>query len=41
MAKQVTCPYYKSKFPNKADLSKHTDRIHNGSGLLEGDVRKF
>ncbi|MFY9301417.1 MAG: hypothetical protein WAO91_09540 [Candidatus Nitrosotenuis sp.] len=41
MAKQVTCPYCESKFQNKDDLSKHIDRIHHGSGLLEGDMRKF
>ena len=23
------------------ELSKHIDRIHHGSGLLEGDLRKF
>jgi uncharacterized C2H2 Zn-finger protein len=41
MAKQITCPYCESKFPNKNDLSKHIDRIHDGSGLLEGDTRRF
>jgi CBS domain-containing protein len=43
-AKQVisiVCPYCQSSFDNKADLSKHIDRIHLGSGLLEGDVRKW
>jgi hypothetical protein len=43
-AKQVTsivCPYCQSRFDSKADLSKHIDRIHLGSGLLEGDVRKW
>jgi hypothetical protein len=28
-------------FTNNEDLSKHIDRIHLGSGLLEGDTRKF
>jgi len=37
----IVCPYCQSKFDNKADLSKHIDRIHLGSGLLEGDVRKW
>ena len=26
---------------SKEELSKHIDRIHHGSGLLEGDTRKF
>lgn len=33
----IVCPYCESKFENKSDLSKHIDRIHVGSGLLEGD----
>jgi len=37
----VTCPYDGSKFRDKNELSKHIDRVHLGSGLLEGDVRKF
>lgn len=37
----IVCPYCESKFDNKADLSKHIDRIHLGSGLLEGDMRKW
>jgi|SRR5919112_5680768 CBS domain-containing protein len=36
----IVCPYCESKFENKADLSKHIDRIHVGSGLLEGDLRQ-
>ncbi|MFM7796615.1 MAG: hypothetical protein ACKO7N_07610 [Candidatus Nitrosotenuis sp.] len=36
-----TCPYCESKYYSKEDLSKHIDRIHNGSGLLEGDTRRF
>ena len=38
---RIICPYCQSKFDNKADLSKHIDRIHLGSGLLQGDVRKW
>jgi hypothetical protein len=38
---KIVCPYCESKFDNKTDLSKHIDRIHLGSGLLEGDVRKW
>ena len=37
----LTCPYCESKFTDKSDLSKHIDRIHLGSGLLEGDLRKW
>ncbi|HEY7570180.1 MAG TPA: C2H2-type zinc finger protein [Nitrososphaeraceae archaeon] len=37
----IICPYCKSRFDNKADLSKHIDRIHFGSGLFDGDVRKW
>jgi CBS domain-containing protein len=36
---EIVCPYCESKFENKSDLSKHIDRIHVGSGLLEGDLR--
>ena len=36
----LTCPYCESKFSDKSELSKHIDRIHLGSGLLEGDLRK-
>jgi len=38
---RIVCPYCQSKFDNKIDLSKHIDGIHLGSGLLEGDVRKW
>jgi CBS domain-containing protein len=41
LAKGVSCPYCKSTFENKDDLSKHIDRIHIGSGLLEGDLRRW
>ena len=37
----VNCPYCLSKFNGKRDLSSHIDRIHLGSGLLEGDLRKW
>jgi uncharacterized C2H2 Zn-finger protein len=37
----VRCPYCESLFNNNEELSKHIDRIHLGSGLLEGDVSKF
>ncbi|GBC75439.1 Hypoxic response protein 1 [archaeon HR06] len=39
--KGVTCPYCGSIFSDKKELSKHIDRIHIGSGLLEGDIRKW
>jgi signal-transduction protein with cAMP-binding, CBS, and nucleotidyltransferase domain len=38
---KVACPYCGSKFENKQDLSKHIDRLHLGSGLLEGDTRQW
>jgi signal-transduction protein with cAMP-binding, CBS, and nucleotidyltransferase domain len=37
----IACPYCQSKFENKEDLSKHMDRLHLGSGLLEGDLRQW
>lgn len=37
----LNCPYCESKFNDKIELSKHIDRIHLGSGLLEGDLRKW
>jgi signal-transduction protein with cAMP-binding, CBS, and nucleotidyltransferase domain len=37
----LECPYCQSKFNDKMELSKHVDRIHLGSGLLEGDLRKW
>jgi CBS domain-containing protein len=37
----LSCPYCESKFTDKIELSKHIDRIHLGSGLLEGDLRKW
>ena len=41
MAEKIVCPYCESTFETKEELSKHIDRIHHGSGLLEGDTRKF
>jgi len=38
---EVMCPYCQSKFESKQDLSKHIDRLHLGSGLLEGDLRQW
>jgi len=37
----VICPYCQSRFESKDDLSKHIDRLHLGSGLLEGDLRQW
>lgn len=37
----ITCPYCASQFQDKTELSKHIDRIHVGSGLLEGDTRRW
>jgi hypothetical protein len=37
----ITCPYCQSKFLDKIELSRHIDRIHVGSGLLEGDTRRW
>jgi signal-transduction protein with cAMP-binding, CBS, and nucleotidyltransferase domain len=38
---KILCPYCQSGFDNKQDLSKHIDRLHLGSGLLEGDMRQW
>ena len=38
---KFTCPYCDSEFESKEEFSKYIDRIHHGSGLLEGDSRKF
>jgi len=35
------CPYCQSEFNDKSELSSHIDRIHLGSGLLEGDLRNW
>ena len=37
----VRCPYCLSAFTGKSELSSHIDRIHLGSGLLEGDLRNW
>lgn len=37
----VRCPYCQSKFDDKTELSSHIDRIHLGSGLLEGNLRNW
>ena len=37
----VVCPYCGSKFETGEQLSKHTDRVHGGSGALEGDSRQL
>lgn len=39
-AAHVVCPYCESPFDTKEALSKHIDRLHTGTGVLEGDVRK-
>lgn len=39
--KTVSCPYCQSKFGTSEELSKHIDRLHHGSGLLEGDSRRW
>lgn len=38
---RVACPYCGSRFEGKDELSKHIDRLHLGSGLLEGDLRRW
>ena len=40
-ATKLICPYCQSQFKDKAEMSKHIDRIHIGSGLLEGDMRRW
>jgi hypothetical protein len=37
----ASCPYCASKFKDDEELSKHIDRIHHSSGLLEGDSRRW
>jgi hypothetical protein len=39
--KEQKCPYCESKFQGKEKLSSHIDKLQIGSGLLEGDSRKF
>jgi hypothetical protein len=38
---QVWITHDSTELGSKNELSKHIDRVHLGSGLLEGDVRKF
>jgi uncharacterized C2H2 Zn-finger protein len=37
----LTCPYCGSPFDTKEGLSKHIDRLHGESGILEGDMRRM
>ena len=37
----LTCPYCESPFDTKEALSKHIDRLHAGTGILEGDMRRM
>jgi signal-transduction protein with cAMP-binding, CBS, and nucleotidyltransferase domain len=37
----LKCPYCESPFDTKEGLSKHIDRLHEGAGVLEGDVRRM
>ncbi len=37
----LSCPYCSSPFDTKESLSKHIDRLHLGSGALEGDRRRL
>ncbi len=37
----VKCPYCQSEFKDKEELSKHIDRLHLESGLLEGNLRQW
>ena len=38
---KLVCPYCESPFDTKEGLSRHIDRLHSGSGVLEGDVRRM
>jgi len=38
---EFRCPYCDMVFETPDAVSKHIDRLHIGSGLLEGDVRKL
>jgi signal-transduction protein with cAMP-binding, CBS, and nucleotidyltransferase domain len=38
---KLVCPYCESPFDTKEGLSSHIDRLHSGSGVLEGDVRQM
>ena len=37
----IQCPYCGSPFDTTEGLSKHIDRLHEESGVLEGDYRKM
>ncbi len=37
----MTCPYCESPFDTKEALSKHIDRLHAGTCILEGDMRRM
>lgn len=37
---KLVCPYCELPYDTKEALSKHIDRLHTGTGLLEGDVRR-
>jgi CBS domain-containing protein len=37
----LICPYCDSPFDTKEALSKHIDRLHAGTGILEGDMRRM
>lgn len=37
----IRCPYCQSGFNDKLELSSHIDRIHLGSGLLEGNLSNW
>jgi CBS domain-containing protein len=38
---KLVCPYCESPFDTKEGLSSHIDRLHSGSGVLEGDARRM
>jgi signal-transduction protein with cAMP-binding, CBS, and nucleotidyltransferase domain len=38
---KIICPYCQSQFKDKAEVSKHIDRIHIGGDPLEGDMRQL
>ena len=38
---KLVCPYCESPFDTKEGRSSHIDRLHSGSGVLEGDVRRM
>jgi uncharacterized C2H2 Zn-finger protein len=39
--REISCPYCQSRFKDNTELSKHIDGIHIGSGILEGDSRRW